>query len=117
MPWENDSTSLWRTRNLLFGLALLGACALPAAAQGLSKSFRVSPEASELEVVNKLGSITVTAGEAGVITVATRQPVGDAVKVKHKAKGEVEIEVSGSVPVDFFITVPPQSRLDFATRA
>jgi len=98
---------------LLFGMTVLGAFAAPAAAQDFNKSFRVSPELSELEVINKKGSVMVVAAEGTQIVITARR-VADIsnISATQNSQGRIKVEVTGSAPVDFIISVPPHTTLE-----
>lgn len=85
-----------------------------ASAQTFNRTFSVTPETSELEVVNQVGTIKVTPGAAaGKIIIAARQLDGDTkIDAMQNAQGRVKIEVTGRGTVDFEITVPSSSNLD-----
>ena len=113
ITWENNSVSPWIARRLALSLIVVSGLAIPVAAQSFSKSFRVSPEASDLEVVNKMGSVTVVAAEGNAITITVHQVTGEArIEAVQKSPSRVKVEVSGSAPVDFVVGVPPHSTLD-----
>ena len=113
MRSENHLPSLWWTTSWLLGLAVVSACALPAATQNVSKSFHVSPESSELEVINKKGSVMVVPGEGNVITVAARPVAGEArVEANQTSPNHIRVEVSGNGSVDFVINVPVHTTLN-----
>lgn len=102
------------TLTSVLALSWLVSTALSANAQTFSKTFTVSPETSELEVVNRIGAIRVTAASAsaGKIVVNAR-PTGDAkINATQTAQGGVKVEVSGRGAVDFDITVPATTNLD-----
>jgi hypothetical protein len=109
---EKNRSWLEPRRALLAGLMALGAFALPAAAQDFSRSFRVSPEMGELEVINKKGSVTVVAAEGAQIVVTARGPREAGISATQTPQGRVKVEVMGSASVDFVINVPPHSALD-----
>jgi len=102
MSWE---------KKLLLSIALLSFPALPALAQGYSKSFRVQDRSGALEVVNKMGSVSVNVGEGSTITVTAKQadPLINAIQ---SAQGKVRVEVTGNGTVDLVINVPTNTALD-----
>ncbi len=82
-------------------------------AQTFNRTFSVTPERSELEVVNQVGTIKVTPAAAGKIVIIARQLDGDTkIDATQNAQGKVKVEVTGRGTVDFEITVPPSSNLD-----
>jgi hypothetical protein len=88
-------------------LALLG---LSARAQDFSKTFRVLPSASAVEVDNNMGSVTIVPGDAAtVVVVAVRN--GANVSAVQRPDGKVLLKVEGNAPVDFKLTVPAASAL------
>lgn len=102
------------TLTAVLALGWLVSTALSANAQTFSKTFNVSPETSELEVVNGIGAIRVTAAQAGTgKIVINARPAGEAkVNATQTAQGGVKVEVSGRGAVDFDITVPATTNLD-----
>jgi hypothetical protein len=100
------------SRELLLSLALLSVLVCPSFAQGFSKSFRVSPESSELKVESQRGSITVVAAEGNTILITARQAGSEAIKITQPAPDRIRVEVMGKVEMDFVIKVPPHSTLD-----
>jgi hypothetical protein len=96
------------------GLAVVSALAPSAGAQTFSKTFVVTPETSDLEVVNQLGTIKVTSGgNPGRVVVNARQNEGSAkIDATQDPQGKVKVEVMGQGTVDFEITVPPSSNVD-----
>jgi|SRR5882672_8829600 len=99
---------------LAIGLVVLTASASPAGAQTFSRAFAVSPESSELEVVNQAGTIKVTAGaHQSKIVINARQSDGAAkIDATQSALGKVKVEVTGRGRVDFEIAVPASSSID-----
>jgi hypothetical protein len=99
---------------LAVSLAVVSALASPAGAQTFNKTFVVSPETSDLEVVNQVGTIRVTAGgNPGRIVVNARQNDGVAkIDATQDAQGKVKIEVMGQGTVDFDVSVPASSNVD-----
>lgn len=98
----------------VLALSWLAATALSANAQTFSRTFTVSPQNSELEVVNRIGAIRVTAvtASAGRLIVNAR-PSNDAkINATQTPQGGVKVEVSGRGAVDFDITVPVTTNLD-----
>jgi hypothetical protein len=90
-------------------LALLGL--VSARAQDFSKSFRVLPSASAVEVVNKMGSVTIVPGDAGAVFV-TAVRNGANITAVQLPDGKVRLEVTSDTPVDFKLTVPAASALN-----
>lgn len=95
---------------LLFALAFT----LDAGAQTFNKTFSVSSESSDLEVVNQMGSIKITSGGgAGKLVINARQSGGDAkIDASQPDGGKFKIEVTGRGVVDFEIAVPPSINLN-----
>jgi hypothetical protein len=89
-------------------LALLG---LSAGAQDFSKTFRVLPSASAVEVVNKMGSVTIVPGDAGMVVVAAVRN-GANINAVQQPDGKVRLEVTSDTPVDFKLAVPASSALN-----
>jgi hypothetical protein len=82
------------------------------------RSFAVPSEGGELEIVNQIGMIRVTATPPGVeqMTIQARQGTGEArVRVQQLSSRKVKVEVSGRGQVDFEVRVPPLTRLDLLT--
>lgn len=98
---------------MLASVAVFGAFAMPTAAQDFNKSFRVSAELSELEVINKKGSVMIVAAEGNQIVITARR-VADATSISaiQTSQGRVKVEVTGSAPVDFIISVPSHTALE-----
>ncbi|HEY9435008.1 MAG TPA: DUF4097 family beta strand repeat-containing protein [Blastocatellia bacterium] len=99
---------------LATGFLALTASASPSGDQNFSRAFAVSPERSELEVVNQAGTIKVTAGASpNKIVINARQSEGAAkIEATQNAMGKVKIEVTGRGRVDFEIAVPASSSLN-----
>lgn len=99
---------------LAIGFVVLTAAASSASAQTFSRAFAVSPERSELEVMNQAGTIKVTAGaNPAKIIINARQSDGAAkIGATQNALGKVKVEVTGQGRVDFEITVPASSSID-----
>jgi hypothetical protein len=99
---------------LATGFLALTASASPSDAQAFSRAFAVSPERSELEVVNQAGMIKVTAGASpNKIVINARQSEGAAkIEATQTAMGKVKVEVTGRGRVDFEIAVPASSSLN-----
>jgi DUF4097 and DUF4098 domain-containing protein YvlB len=99
---------------LATGFLALTASASPSGAQTFSRAFAVSPERSELEVVNQAGTIKVTAGaSSNKIVINARQSGGAAkIEAKQNAMGKVKVEVTGRGRVDFEIAVPASSSIN-----
>jgi DUF4097 and DUF4098 domain-containing protein YvlB len=99
---------------LATGFLALTASASPSGAQTFSRAFAVSPERSELEVVNQTGTIKVTAGaSSNKIVINARQSDGAAkIEAKQNAMGKVKVEVTGRGRVDFEIAVPASSSIN-----
>ena len=101
-------------RGLSLSFAVLSSVAwlsLNAQAQDFNKSFRVLPSASALEVVNKMGSVTLVPGDAGTILIAAVRN-GANINATQLPDGKVRLEVTSDTPVDFKITVPASSALN-----
>ncbi|HEU0185491.1 MAG TPA: DUF4097 family beta strand repeat-containing protein [Blastocatellia bacterium] len=99
---------------LALGFMFLTASAASSNAQPFSRAFAVSPERSELEVVNQEGVIKVTAvANSSKIVINARQAAGAArIDATQDALGKVKVEVTGQGKVDFDITVPASSNID-----
>jgi DUF4097 and DUF4098 domain-containing protein YvlB len=99
---------------LALGLIVFTSSASPAGAQTFSRAFTVSPERSELEVVNQAGTIKVTAGvHQSKIVINARQSEGAAkIDATQSSMGKVKVEVTGRGRVDFEIAVPASSSID-----
>ncbi|HEY8460934.1 MAG TPA: DUF4097 family beta strand repeat-containing protein [Blastocatellia bacterium] len=99
---------------VVIGFTLLTASTASADAQTLNRAFIVSPERSELEVVNQEGMIKVTAvPNSSRIVVNARQGAGAArIDASQDALGKVKIEVTGKGRVDFEIAVPASSSIN-----
>jgi hypothetical protein len=100
--------------SLAIGFVVLTASATPSGAQTFSRSFAVSPERSEVEVVNQAGTIKVTAGAnpAKIVITATQGDGAPKIDATQNALGKVKVEVTGKGRVDFEITVPASSSID-----
>jgi threonine dehydrogenase-like Zn-dependent dehydrogenase len=109
---QRSSFSLILTSTL--ALSWMAAIALSANAQTFSKTFTVSPESSQLEVVNRIGAIRVTAiqASAGKIIVNARLSNDAKINAIQTPQGSIKVEVSGRGVVDFDITVPITTNLD-----
>jgi hypothetical protein len=96
------------------GFLVLSASATSSVAQTFNRAFAVSPERSELEVVNQTGTIKVTAGaNPNKIVINARHGDGAAkVEATQNAMGKVKVEVTGRGRVDFEIAVPASSSID-----
>jgi DUF4097 and DUF4098 domain-containing protein YvlB len=99
---------------LTAGFLVLNASANSSGAQTFNRAFAVSPEKSELEVVNQAGTIKVTAGaHPNKIVINARQSDGAAkINATQNALGKVKVEVTGRGKVDFEIAVPASSSID-----
>ena len=99
---------------LAIGFLVLTASATPSAAQTFSRAFAVSPERSELEVVNQVGTIKVTGGaNPNKIVINARHGEGAAkIDATQNDLGKVKVEVTGRGRVDFEISVPTSSSID-----
>jgi DUF4097 and DUF4098 domain-containing protein YvlB len=99
---------------LATGFLALTASASPPRAQTFSRAFAVSPERSELEVVNQAGMIKVTSGaNPNKIVINARHSDGAAkIEATQNAMGKVKVEVTGSGKVDFDIAVPASSSIN-----
>lgn len=100
--------------SLAIGFVVLTASASSSGAQTFSRAFAVSPQRSELEVVNQAGTIRVTAGaNPAKIVINARQSDGAAkIDATQNAMGKVKVEVTGRGRVDFEIAVPASSSID-----
>jgi hypothetical protein len=97
-------------------ITLIPASALIVVGQTFSKTFTVSPESSELEVINQIGSIKVSTSGAHKIVISARQADSRSqIIAAQTQEGGVKVEVKGHGNVDFDITVPPSTRLDLFT--
>jgi hypothetical protein len=96
------------------GFLAFTASTSPSRAQTYSRAFAVSPERSELEVVNQVGTIKVTAGaNPNKIVINARHSDGAAkIEATQNAMGKVKVEVTGRGRVDFEIAVPASSSLN-----
>jgi len=99
---------------LTAGFLVLNASANSSGAQTFNRAFAVSPERSELEVVNQTGTIKVTAGAShNKIVINARQSDGAAkINATQNTLGKVKVEVTGRGKVDFEIAVPASSSID-----
>lgn len=100
---------------MAFVLVMVAILATAARAQNYSKTFSVSSDASELEVVNQIGTIKVTTSGAdpGKITINGKPMDGDPrVNATQSPEGKIKVEVDGRGAVDFDIVVPPLTQLD-----
>jgi DUF4097 and DUF4098 domain-containing protein YvlB len=99
---------------LAVGFVVLTAPASSVRAQTFNWSFAVSPESSELEVVNQAGTIRVYAGANPTrIVINARQSDGaPKIDATQNVTGKVKVEVTGRGNVDFEIAVPPSSSID-----
>ena len=99
---------------LLTGMVVVATMTCSASAQSFNKTYAVSPETSELEVVNQAGTIKVIAGgNPGRISVNAKQNEGVAkIDAAQTPQGKVKIEVTGQGIVDFEIVVPASSNVD-----
>jgi hypothetical protein len=100
--------------SLATSLVIIAVLTDSAGAQTFNRTFSVTPERSELEIVNQVGTIKVTpAAAAGKIVIIARQLDGDTkINATQNAQGKVKVEVTGRGTVDFEITVPQSSNLD-----
>jgi len=96
------------------GFLALTASTSSSRAQTYSRAFAVSPERSELEVVNQVGTIKVTAGaNPNKIVINAKHSDGAAkIEAAQNAMGKVKVEVTGRGRVDFEIAVPASSSLN-----
>lgn len=99
---------------LVIGLVVFTAPSYIYAAQAPNWTFDVSPESSELEVVNQAGTIKVYAGDSNTkIVINARQNGGSAkISATQNTVGKVKVEVTGQGNVDFDIVVPVSSGVD-----
>src|SRR5262249_51549822 len=99
---------------LAIGFVVLTASSPRSGAQTFSRAFAVSPESSELEVVNQAGTIKVTAGANPTKIVITARQSGGAGERDgpQNTHGKGQVEVTGRGRVDFEIAVPASSSID-----
>jgi DUF4097 and DUF4098 domain-containing protein YvlB len=99
---------------LAAGFLVLTASATSSGAQTFNRAFAVSPERSELEVVNQSGTIKVTAGANPnkIVINARHSDGGTKIDATQNALGKVKVEVTGRGRVDFEIAVPASSSID-----
>jgi len=99
---------------LATGFLALTASTTRSDAQTFNRAFAVSPERSELEVVNQVGTIKVTAGaNPNKIVINARHSDGAAkIEATQNAMGKVKVEVTGRGRVDFEIAVPTSSSIN-----
>lgn len=98
---------------LATGFILLTALTPSSGAQTFSRTFVVSPERSELEVVNQNGMIKVTAApNSSKIIINARQSGAAKIDATQNAMGKVVVEVAGLGKVDFEIIVPASSNIN-----
>jgi len=99
---------------LATGFLALTASTTRSDAQTFNRAFAVSPERSELEVVNQVGTIKVTAGaNPNKIVINARHSDGAAkIEATQNAMGKVKVEVTGRGRVDFEIAVPASSSIN-----
>jgi hypothetical protein len=99
---------------LATGIILLTASASSSSAQTLNRVFAVSPESSELEVVNQEGMIKITASaNSSKIVIGARQISGaPKIEATQNATGKVKVEVTGQGRVEFEIAVPASSSVN-----
>src|SRR5215510_14640476 len=102
---------LLKRASLLVTLLVALAIVPIARAQTFTRTFAVSPESSDLEVINQVGSIKIAAGgAAGKIIIGAKQSDPETkIGASQTAEGKVKIEVAGRGTVDFEITVPSES--------
>lgn len=98
-------------KKVLPGLLLLQVLTFPVLAQGYSKSFRVPSGSGELEVVNKMGSVSVNVAEGNTITVTAKQTEAP-INATQSSQGKVKVTVTGNATVDLVINVPTSTALD-----
>ena len=98
---------------MAMGFMLLTASASSSNAQTFSRAFAVSPEKSELEVVNQSGMIKVTAiANSSKIVINAKQSGAAKIDATQNAMGKVAVAVTGQGKVDFEITVPASSNIN-----
>lgn len=103
---------------LVLGWVVVSALSVTINAQSFSKTFTVSPDAGELEVLNQIGAIKITAvaSPQGKIVINARQVDRDVrINAEQTSEGKVKVEVKGRGTTDFEITVPPSTKLDLLT--
>lgn len=83
-------------------------------AQGFTKTFSVSPDASDLEIICQTGSVKISSAVgANKIVINARQSEGEPkIDASQSSSGKVKIEVNGKAPVDFEISTPGAANLD-----
>lgn len=92
-------------------LALVVVLSLSVLAQGGSKSFRAPANGGELEVINKMGPVSVNVGDKDTILIRAKQ-ANAPVTATQSVQGKVKVEVMGKETVELEITVPPNTGLD-----
>jgi hypothetical protein len=87
-----------------------------------TRTFPMSPEAGELEIINQIGTIRVTAAVPGVeqISISAKsetKPGGDEARIQavQSSPQRVKVKVTGRHRVDFDVRVPASTRLDLLT--
>jgi DUF4097 and DUF4098 domain-containing protein YvlB len=113
-PAQSSKSAATCLSSLAAGLLVLTASVASSGAQTFNRAFAVSPERSELEVVNQAGTIKVTAGASpNKIVINARHGDGAAkIDATQNAMGKVKVEVTGRGRVDFEIAVPASSSID-----
>lgn len=99
--------------SLFFALAV-GILSTAASAQTFNRTFPVSPDSADLEVVNQAGTIKIqSGGNVGKIVINAKMSEGDAkVDAIQTAQGKVKVQVTGRGTVDLEITAPQSTNLD-----
>ena len=113
-PTQSSKSAVKFLSALTAGFLVINASATSSGAQTFNRVFAVSPEKSELEVVNQAGTIRVTAGaNPNKIVINARHSEGAAkINATQDALGKVKVEVTGRGKVDFEIAVPASSSID-----
>ena len=87
-----------------------------------ARTFSMPPEAGELEIINQIGTIRVSATAPGVeqISISAKsetKPGGDEPRIQavQSSPQRVKVKVTGLRRVDFDVRVPASTRLDLLT--
>jgi DUF4097 and DUF4098 domain-containing protein YvlB len=101
------------TLSLFLALAV-GILSTAASAQTFNRTYAVSPDSADLEVVNQSGTIRILpGGNVGKIVINARMSEGEAkVDAAQSAQGKVTVQVTGRGTVDLEITAPLATNLD-----
>jgi hypothetical protein len=105
---------LLKRASSLLALTITLSVITTASAQTFNKSFTVSPDSSNLEVVNQIGSIKISSGgvTGKIVINAKYNDGGTKIGASQTTEGKVKVEVTGRGTVDFEIIVPQSSNLD-----